>query len=220
MNAFLAWGYIGIIVFLILTGCGLPIPEEVAIVAAGCLAAPQKGVLDPWLALGSCFIGATVGDMIMYGIGRKFGRRLLQNHKYFSTILSPEKERHIEEMFTKHGMKVLLVSRFLIGIRSPIYITAGILKVPFKKFVLIDAFCAGLMIASFFALAYFYSDKVLGWIQGAEKAFTISLLLAAVAGLIGYRIYRKRKQRREAEERLAHGESEAEPEPAVEKSVA
>jgi membrane protein DedA with SNARE-associated domain len=220
MDAFLAWGYIGIIVFLILTGCGLPIPEEVAIVAAGCLASPQKAILDPWLALGSCFIGATVGDMIMYGIGRKFGRRLLQNHAYFSTILSPEKERHIEEMFAKHGTKVLLVSRFLIGIRSPIYITAGILKVPFRRFVIVDAFCAGLMIATFFALAYFYSDSVLTWIRGAEKAATISVLLLAVAGLIGYRIYRKRKKRREAAEQASAAGGDAATEPEVEKSVA
>lgn len=219
MDAFLAWGYIGIIVFLILTGCGLPIPEEVAIVAAGCMAAPGRELLDPWLALGSCFIGATVGDMIMYGIGRKFGRRLLQNHAFFSTVLSPEKERHIEEMFTRHGLKVLLVSRFLVGIRSPIYITAGILKVPFRRFVIVDAFCAGLMIATFFALAYFYSDKVLEWIRGAEKAATITVLVAAVAGLIAFRIYRKHKARHEAEEAsraLAAPATHAE----VEKSVA
>lgn len=219
MDTFLAWGYIGIIVFLILTGCGLPIPEEVAIVAAGCLAAPEKNLLDPWLALGSCFIGAIVGDVIMYAIGRKFGRRLLQKRAFFSSILSPEKERHIEEMFTKHGLKVLFVSRFLIGIRSPIYITAGILKVPFKRFVIVDLFCAGVMITTFFALAYFYSDKVLGWIRGAETAVTISVLLLAVAALVGYRVYRKRRDRLEALGVVAekHGDaSNAE----VEKSVA
>jgi len=71
-----SWSYFGIIAFLVLTGCGLPIPEEVPIIAAGVL---SKQTLNPWLALASCFIGAVLGDMVMYGIGRKFGRRLLAN---------------------------------------------------------------------------------------------------------------------------------------------
>ncbi|MBA4018660.1 MAG: hypothetical protein C0483_15955 [Pirellula sp.] len=219
MDTFLAWGYIGIIVFLILTGCGLPIPEEVAIVAAGCLASPEKNLMDPWLALGSCFIGAILGDLIMYGIGRKFGRRLLQKRAFFSSILSPEKEQHIEEMFTKHGLKVLFVSRFLIGIRSPIYITAGILKVPLKQFIIADLLCAGFMITTFFALAYFYSDRVLGWIRGAETAVTISVLLLAVGALVGYRIFRIRRARLEALEAAAKTH-DAPNDADVEKSVA
>jgi membrane protein DedA with SNARE-associated domain len=186
------WGYIGIIVFLILTGCGLPIPEEVPIVAAGWLSAPEEAKLDPWMAIGSCFIGAILGDIVMYGIGRKFGRKLLQRRAFFANFLTPEKERHIEEMFHKHGMKVLFVSRFLVGIRSPIYITAGILKVPFRRFVLVDMFCAAVMISAFFSLAYFFSNTVVKYINDAERAFTVAVVLAGIGVLIGYRYYRKR----------------------------
>jgi len=190
------WGYIGIIAFLILTGCGLPIPEEVPIVAAGWLSAPGPGgepaQLDPWIAVASCFIGAIVGDIVMYGIGRKFGRKLLQKRQFFASFLTPEKERHIEEMFHKHGLKVLFVSRFLVGIRSPIYVTAGILKVPFRRFVLVDMFCAAVMISAFFSLAYFFSNSVLKYIKGAETAVTITVVLVGIAALIAYRYYRKR----------------------------
>jgi membrane protein DedA with SNARE-associated domain len=187
----LAWGYVGIIVFLILTGCGLPIPEEVPIVAAGWAAA--QGNLDPWLALGSCFIGAVVGDVIMYGIGRRFGRRLLQKRAWFASMLTPEKEHKIEEMFRHHGLKVLFVSRFLVGVRSPIYITAGILKVPFKRFVLVDTFCAAVMITVFYGLAYKYSESIARWIRQAELAVTITIGVLAIIALVGYRYYRKRK---------------------------
>lgn len=186
------WGYIGIIVILILTGCGLPIPEEVPIVAAGWLSAPQEGKLDPWIAVGSCFIGAILGDMVMYGIGRKFGRKLLQKRAFFASYLSPEREQHIEEMFQKHGLKVLFVSRFLVGIRSPIYVTAGILKVPFRRFVIADMFCAGVMISVFFSLAYFFSNSVLKYISDAERAVTVTVVLVGIGVLIGYRYYRKR----------------------------
>lgn len=215
-----AWGYFGIIVFLILTGCGLPIPEEVPIVAAGWLSSPQVLKLNPWLAIGSCFIGAIVGDIVMYGIGRKFGRRLLQRRAFFASFLTPEKERHIEEMFQKHGLKVLFVSRFLVGIRSPIYITAGILKVPFRRFLLTDMFCAGVMISAFFSLAYFYSNTVLQYIKEAERAVTIAVVLGGVAVLIGYWYYRKRHKATLAAQAAAEKQIAAETTENVEKSVA
>jgi membrane protein DedA with SNARE-associated domain len=213
------WGYVGIIVFLILTGCGLPIPEEVPIVGAGWASSPEQGKLDPWLALLSCYVGAVVGDIIMYGIGRRFGRRLLQKRAWFASMLTPEKEQQIEDMFRHHGLKVLFVSRFLVGVRSPIYVTAGILKVPFRRFVLVDMFCAGVMVTAFFALAYFFSNHVLKWIRQAEWAVTIIIAVLAIVALVGYRSYRKRKaaERLEAEQKAASSDN-AETE--VERSVA
>ena len=70
--------YLGIVVFLILTGCGLPIPEEVPIVVAGLLSA--QGVLMPQLALLACLVGAIAGDCVMYSIGFHFGHNLLKDH--------------------------------------------------------------------------------------------------------------------------------------------
>ncbi|MBL9091200.1 MAG: DedA family protein [Planctomycetaceae bacterium] len=216
MNTLLGWGYFGIFAFLVLTGCGLPIPEEVPIVAAGCMAAPGRAILNPWIALFSCFAGAVVGDIVMYGIGRKFGRRLLQKRAFFASYLTPEKEQHIEEMFHKHGLKVLFVSRFLVGIRSPIYITAGILKVPFRRFVIADLFCAAVMVSTFFALAYFYSDAVLARIRDAEIAVTIVVVLLVVGAIIGYRYYRRHHGSHDA----ASPTESRDPPDEVEKSVA
>ena len=53
------WSYLGIIVILILTGAGLPLPEEVPVIAAGVLS--SHGTMDPWLAFFSCVIGALGG---------------------------------------------------------------------------------------------------------------------------------------------------------------
>jgi membrane protein DedA with SNARE-associated domain len=198
-----SWSYFGIIAFLVLTGCGLPIPEEVPIIAAGVL---SKQTLNPWLALASCFIGAVLGDMVMYGIGRKFGRRLLANHGYFSSLLSPEREREIEDHFSRHGMKVLFTARFLVGIRSPIYITAGILKVPFKRFVIADMFCAAMVIPLFFGVSYLFSDHVQAlwnWLRTAELAVTVTIVVGAIAAYFIVRYVRKRRAARVAHEASA-----------------
>ena len=70
--------YLGITIVLILTGSGLPIPEEVPIITAGILAA--KGTLDPRLAFLCCVFGAIAGDSIMYAIGYYFGHGVLREH--------------------------------------------------------------------------------------------------------------------------------------------
>src|SRR5437868_14442063 len=77
-----SYGYLGITVFLILTGCGLPLPEEVAIIAAG--VAAGQGALNPWLALAACLVGAIVGDSAMYLIGRRFGKAILERHPFWA----------------------------------------------------------------------------------------------------------------------------------------
>ena len=139
--------YLGIIFVLILTGSGLPIPEEVPIIAAGLLSA--HGQMDPWLAIGACLIGALLGDCVIYWIGHHFGRRVLREHHWWTRFVKPEREARLETMLQQHGLKVFFLARFLVGIRSPVYLAAGILRVPFRRFLLIDLFCATTVIGTF-----------------------------------------------------------------------
>ena len=66
----------------------------------------------------------------MYYIGYHFGRRLLEQNRFWNKLITPEREKKVEELLNQHGVKVLLGARFLVGIRGPMYITAGILQVP------------------------------------------------------------------------------------------
>ena len=149
--------YLAITLVLILTGSGLPLPEEVPIIAAGILAA--NGTLDPWLALGCCLFGAIVGDAIMYWIGYHFGRGVLRDHRWWARWVTPQREARIETLFHEHGLKVFFVVRFLVFLRSPLYLTAGILQVSFRKFLLIDLVCATAVVSTFFGLTYFLGQN-------------------------------------------------------------
>src|SRR5262249_43149008 len=103
MGYLVGYGYLGIILYMILTGCGLPMPEEVAII--GGAAAAVSGTLDPWLTLGSLLIGALLGDCVMYYIGYHFGRRLLTHNRLWKRVITPERERKVEELLKRHGAK-------------------------------------------------------------------------------------------------------------------
>jgi membrane protein DedA with SNARE-associated domain len=189
----IAYGYLGIIVYMILTGCGLPMPEEVAIIAGGALAA--SGQLDPWYTLASLLIGALLGDCVMYYIGYHFGRRILKANRLCAAYLTPEREQKVEALLSRHGSKVLFVARFLVGLRGPIYITAGILKMPFRNFVLADLVCATVVVTLFYGLSFYFGQSIMRIIHDGEGVFTLVVITLAVIGggiFLWYQLRRKK----------------------------
>jgi membrane protein DedA with SNARE-associated domain len=181
--------YLGIFIFLVLTGCGLPLPEEVAIVLAGVLSA--QGHLHPGLAFAACLAGALVGDMVIYAIGYFGGRTLLYAHPRLARFLGAKREAYFEEAIERHAFKVLLLSRFLVGVRGPVYLAAGIVRLPFRIYILCDLVCATLVVGFFFGLSYAFGEAVAGWIRDAEWWVTI-IVVAAVLVVGGILYYRQR----------------------------
>jgi membrane protein DedA with SNARE-associated domain len=160
---------------LVLTGCGLPIPEEVPIVMVGVLSA--QGTMVPALAFLACLLGAIVGDCVMYAIGYHFGHNLLKDHPKLACFIRADREARFEEMIDRHGLKVLFAARFMVGVRSPVYLSAGILRVPFRRFLLMDLLCATAVVGLFFGLAYAFGEPVAAMVRQLEVGLTVSLLL-------------------------------------------
>jgi membrane protein DedA with SNARE-associated domain len=206
MPDFLANGsYFVFFFFLAWTGAGLPIPEEVFIVCAGVLSA--KGQLTWSIAFVTCLAGALVGDCIMYYIGYHFGRGVLHGHRWWSRLITPERELRIEEIFQKHGLKAFFLARFLIGVRSGIYITAGILQLSFRRFFFTDLICASIVVGTVFGLGYLFGTQVEDWIKLGEILLTIVVtLLVAAAGIYLWRRHLKKKSERSGEKSEGTGE--------------
>ncbi len=176
--------YLAIIVILTLTGAGLPIPEEVPTVAAGVLSSPAVGKLDPGLAFLACLIGALLGDCIMYGIGRLLGTSSLRRYPFFARIMHEEREKQMEAVVRDHGLKIFLVARFLVGIRAPVYIAAGVIRVEFRRFLVADAICATLVVGTFFWSSHFFGAWIGPLFRESQLAVTLVIVLvAALAGL-------------------------------------
>ena len=145
------------------------------------------------LALGWCIFGAIAGDCVMYFIGYHFGRGVLREHPWWARCITPQREAQIEIMFRQHGLKVFFVARFLVGLRSPVYLTAGILRVSFKRFFLIDLICATAVVGTFFGLTYFFGPQIGKWFGRVEVLATIVVMLAvSVAGLLLWRRHVRR----------------------------
>ena len=183
--------YLGIFVLLVLTGCGMPIPEEFPIVGAGFLA--SQGRLAPEWAFATCLAGALVGDSIMYFIGYHYGHSLLTKHPKLGKYLGAQSEQKFEGALLRHGFKVMLMARFMVGIRGPVYLAAGVVRIPFRRFFVWDLACASLVVGLFFGLSYRYGENILELITDAEQTFTLIVLVIGLGCLLWW--LRRRRQR-------------------------
>jgi membrane protein DedA with SNARE-associated domain len=179
--------YLGVFVTLVLTGTGLPIPEEVPVLLAG--AAAHYGELNPWLAFVTCVVGAVCGDCVMYFIGHHWGYGFFRDHPFFARLWHVERFNQVQHMFHRHGLKVLVFARFLVGIRGPVYLASGILRVPFRRFILVDSLSATSVVGVFFSLSYFYArhmEQAWKWIREGQLTLTVIVVLGVAAVIIYY----------------------------------
>ena len=186
--------YVALGVPIVLTGMGLPVPEEAFVIGAG--VASHAGTFEPVAALVTCIVAAILGDCAMYAIGYHFGHGLLREHRWFARLLNPRTERRMEQKIRQHGLKALLITRFLVGVRSPVYVAAGILRVPFRYFIVCDLISASVVVSLFFGLSYLFAAQIMNiWkeIKKAEIALTVTIV-SAIVGVVIYFYVRHRRR--------------------------
>lgn len=140
--------YIGIFILLVIGGMGFPIPEGVTLIASGFLI--SHGIIRPIPALVVVFTGMLTGDMIIFYIGRKYGRMVV-THRKFHRIISPERLAVLEDKFNKWRTPFILFGRHL-GFH--VFLVAGIMRMPFLKFLALDIVSSVLTIAVMVGLGY------------------------------------------------------------------
>jgi membrane protein DedA with SNARE-associated domain len=184
--------YPGVFLVLLVTGLGVPIPEELPIVIAAMMSRWQ--VMHWAGALGSCLGGVLAADMLLYGVGRHFGRRILE-WPTARRILSPEREARVMEAYRRHGLKFVVMARLVMGLRAAAFLTAGLVRVPFLRFLLVDVAAVLVSVPLAFGVAYLVADSVVValayvhemqlWIGGAVA------LVAAIWLLVWWRRRRR-----------------------------
>ena len=136
----------GPFIALLLCGVGLPVPEDLVLVTAGVL-----GSMDGrhWTVVSVCmYAGVVGGDSLIFFAGRRYGRRFLA-WAWFQRIFPPAKHAKVEGLFERHGTTGLFIGRFLPGLRAPLFFTAGLMKVPYVKFLCMDGLAALLSVPVF-----------------------------------------------------------------------
>lgn len=167
---------------LLLCGLGLPIPEDVVLVAAGALAEIDgRG----WIEVGGLmYAGVMLGDSTIFVAGRYFGTQLRAS-RWFRRYFSEKKQAKVEDLFDRYHSWVLFVGRFLPGLRAPIFFTAGSTRVSFWKFFFFDGLAALISVPFFVWLGHWLWAKFKDDIAKLERALSqTQTYTMVVAGLV------------------------------------
>ncbi len=184
------FGYLGIILLLVLGGLGLPVPEEAPVILAAILS--KRGIMFTPLAFGACVVGVLLGDFVVYFLGYFYGERVM-NLSLARKFLTVERETQMKGYFHRHGIKILILGRFAVGFRTAAYLTAGILRIPPLKLLLTDLVAVALSTPLMFGLGYVFAHQIERGIHEAQRFLTVII----VGGCVVFALMRWRKGRRE-----------------------
>lgn len=164
-------------------GLGLPIPEEIPVLAAGVLAG--EGVVRWWIALPVCLLGILAGDTVLYWIGHHWGEHIL-DFRFVRLVLSRDREERFKAAYHRHGVKIVFTARHIAGVRAAAFLTAGIVRLPFLRFLAVDSGAALIGVPLSFGLAFLFTDQVerlVADIHRLERWATLVGLLGVAAWL-------------------------------------
>jgi membrane protein DedA with SNARE-associated domain len=188
------YGYLAVAAFVLLEDFGVPVPGETVLIAAAVYAG--SGRLNVVLVGVIGFLAAVVGDNIGWAIGHFGGRRLaLRLGRY--VFLTPERLDRATAFFERHGGKIVVVARFIEGLRQANGIIAGIVGMHWAKFLVFNAIGAALWVSVWTAVGYLsgnHINSIYDTITRYQLYFAIAAGLAVVA-LIVRRVLRRRRQR-------------------------
>ncbi|GAA2918112.1 DedA family protein [Streptomyces thioluteus] len=192
-----------------LESLGIPLPGEIVLVSATLMAASQDHI-NPYV-LGACAIaGAIIGDSIGYLIGRKGGKPLLAwLGRKFPKHFGPHHVATAERSFTKWGMWAVFVGRFIALLRIFAGPLAGVLKMPYWKFLIANVLGGIVWAGGTVAVIYSVGKVAEKWLHQFSYLGLAAAVLFGLGSFVFMRIKAKKAQKN------APAEGAEQPEPAV-----
>ena len=186
-------------VLVLLAGFNLPISIDVIMVLSAFIAATLVPEQTIPLYL-SMVIGSYFSAWICYWMGRTVGRKLLKI-RYFQKLLPQERLEKVSAFYEKHGLLTLLIGRFIpLGVRNCIFMTTGMSRANFGKFMWRDAIACPLWATTLFFLCFELGHSYEILIRKV-KILNLFIFLAfgvTVIGVIWYKKYKTLVKMRKA----------------------
>ncbi|MFJ1652563.1 DedA family protein [Streptomyces sp. NPDC088337] len=188
------YGYWAVGGVVLVEDFGVPAPGETILIAAGVYAG--AGQLDVVAVALIAFAAAVVGDNIGYLVGHLGGRPFV--HRWGRYIfLTPERFAAAERFFGRHGGKIVVVARFIEGLRQANGIIAGTTGMHWLRFLAFNALGAALWVGLWVSLAYVagtHIDTVYAEISRYQVYVLVALAVLVVALIARHLLRRRRRQ--------------------------
>jgi len=190
------YGYWAIALLLLLENMGIPvIPGEFAMIGGAIFAGTGRAGLNivvvGIVAVVASFAGAEIG----YLIGRFAGRELILHYgKYI--FIKPHHLDRAEAIVDRYGGIVVVIARFIVGLREANGVIAGITQMRWVTFTIFNAIGACLWVATWVTIGDVAGDHI-DTIYADINRYSLYLLIAVavlLAGYIGWRVLRRRRR--------------------------
>lgn len=177
-------GYAGIFLLMALESACIPIPSEAILPFGGYLASTayvgNKLSLPLVIIIGT--LGGTFGSVLMYYLGAKGGRPLVE--KYADKLrLSKSHIEKSDYYFNRYGEKIAFFSRIMPIVRTFISLPAGISRMNFKNFLLYT-FIGSLIWSILLSTAGYVMgqnwEKIRSWLHIGDYLVIIAFAVLAI----------------------------------------
>lgn len=176
-----------VVLALIMAGLGVPVPEDIMLLAAGVLV--QRGEVTYLGALAACAVGVIVGDTTIFLMARRLGPAALKRRP-LKWLITPSRHEKIEELFAKHGNVIVFMGRHMAGLRAPIFAMAGIHKLKLSQFWLWDGLGLCVSAPVVIGVGYLLADN-LDKAKRYMKNFEMVVMAGLAIALIAFIVWRK-----------------------------
>src|SRR5260370_40386483 len=102
------------------------------------------------------------------------------------------KRQRIERNFHRYGVNILLFGRLLPTIRGPLFLTAGMMRLPLLRFLIADGIGAIIGNTLLYFLGFWFGDAFKELVEAIENdliPYRPILVLAALVAVTAYLIY-------------------------------
>jgi membrane protein DedA with SNARE-associated domain len=185
--------YAAIVGLLLICGLGVPLPEDITLVTAGILSA--LGSITIWGAIAAGFFGVMAGDAFLYTVGRIYGRKAFKL-RLVRSILTPRRIALAERKIVRNSHFICFTARFLPGLRSPVFLMAGIMGVRPVVFYGLDGLAALISVPMWIFVGHWVGenlDLAFKVVERVQMSLAV-VVFALVASYFGFRRWRKTRR--------------------------
>jgi membrane protein DedA with SNARE-associated domain len=194
---------------LFISGFGVPLPEDIPLTLAGFTTTVQANFELDAARLFTTFlivlIPILLGDLIAYGLGRRFGLGLRERVGVLRRLLPPRRLSRVHAWFARYGAFAVFLGRQVTGLRFVAFFTAGAMRVPLPKFVAFDSLGCAVSVPIWLTLGALASRHGQAWLHGATGNVSRSILLVVVVVIAAFALVALVRNGREKAERNEAG---------------
>ena len=189
---FVRYGYVALPLWVFAEQLGVPIPAAPILLAAGAIA--TTGRMNLFFLTALALAGALTADLIWYRAGYAHGSRALG--RLCRVCLEPDScVRRVKILLEKHGLRSLLVAKFLPGLNAMAAPVAGTIRMPWWQFVAVDSLGIIIWASTFELLGIVFSKQLERLVVYAWRMSAFFLVALVIAALVAY-LFRKHARRK------------------------